>query len=233
MYKGALVDFDNADRLQPNNAWTLKTRGETKRQLADFKGSLVDLILFNRLQPNDAFTLEQLDLTKKAIEKAGISALEGQVSNLSVAATAPNEGCTVFLSYRVAEADREAREVKRRLEAKGVPTFVSSMDVPTGANWRREIAKNLKSCKVLIALGNRTYGVERTTSQGTLEELTIAKEYKRTVLVIQMCDQYDEIEAAMELRGLNALGRWTVGSPMPSDLEASLLANLRKLGISV
>ena len=41
--KGSLMDLDRADKVQPNDAWTLGQRGVTKIELKDLEGSLVDL----------------------------------------------------------------------------------------------------------------------------------------------------------------------------------------------
>jgi hypothetical protein len=54
----------------------------------------------------------------------------------------------VFVSYRVAEADTEARLLKARLWAEqGVPAFVSSLDIERGDDWRRVVARNLKTAQ--------------------------------------------------------------------------------------
>lgn len=45
-----------------------------------------------------------------------------------------------------------------------------------------------------MVLGTHTYGAESTSSQGTLEELTIAKALAKPLLVVQMCDRYKHTE---------------------------------------
>jgi tetratricopeptide (TPR) repeat protein len=52
-----LEDFDKADVLEPNNAFTLQRRGDVKRMLKDYQGALEDLNKANVLEPNNAFTL--------------------------------------------------------------------------------------------------------------------------------------------------------------------------------
>jgi hypothetical protein len=48
-----------------------------------------------------------------------------------------------------------------------------------------------------VALGTKTYGFEGTDTQGTLQEVVIAKKRKKELLVIQMCEQYESLEVRM------------------------------------
>jgi tetratricopeptide (TPR) repeat protein len=50
-YQGALNDFDKVDVLEPNNAFTLRSRGNVKRMLKDYQAALNDFDKAN------AFTL--------------------------------------------------------------------------------------------------------------------------------------------------------------------------------
>jgi hypothetical protein len=50
-------------------------------------------------------------------------------------------------SFRVKEADAEARLLKAKFAELGITAFVSSADIDTGANWRRVIGRNLDSCR--------------------------------------------------------------------------------------
>jgi tetratricopeptide (TPR) repeat protein len=52
-----LNDFDKADVLKPNNASTLRSRGNVKRMLKEYQGALDDLDKADVLEPNNAFTL--------------------------------------------------------------------------------------------------------------------------------------------------------------------------------
>jgi Flp pilus assembly protein TadD len=56
-YQGALEDLDKADVLEPNNAFTLRIRGDLKYMLHDYQGALQDLNKADVLEPNNAFTL--------------------------------------------------------------------------------------------------------------------------------------------------------------------------------
>jgi tetratricopeptide (TPR) repeat protein len=57
-YEGALEDLDEADVHDPNDAFTLKSRGNIKRMLKEYQGALEDLDKANVFEPNDAFTLK-------------------------------------------------------------------------------------------------------------------------------------------------------------------------------
>jgi tetratricopeptide (TPR) repeat protein len=56
-YQGALEDFDKCNGFQPNDACTLRRRGNVKRMLEDYQGALEDLDKADALEPNHAFTL--------------------------------------------------------------------------------------------------------------------------------------------------------------------------------
>jgi serine/threonine protein kinase len=56
-YQGALEDLDKADVLEPNNAFTLTSRGNVKETLKEYQGALEDLDKANVLEPNNAFIL--------------------------------------------------------------------------------------------------------------------------------------------------------------------------------
>ncbi|CAN5955250.1 unnamed protein product [Sphagnum jensenii] len=51
-------DFDKADVLQPNNAFTLRSRGVVKSRSKEYQGPLQDLDKVDVLEPNNAFTLK-------------------------------------------------------------------------------------------------------------------------------------------------------------------------------
>jgi tetratricopeptide (TPR) repeat protein len=53
-----LEDLDKADVLEPNNAFTLRTRGDVKMILREYRGALEDLDKVNVIEPNNAFTLK-------------------------------------------------------------------------------------------------------------------------------------------------------------------------------
>ncbi len=54
-YHGTLKDFDKVDVLEPNNAFTLKRRGDVKKMLQDYHEALEEFDKANVLKPNNAF----------------------------------------------------------------------------------------------------------------------------------------------------------------------------------
>ncbi|KAH8947331.1 hypothetical protein BDL97_11G035200 [Sphagnum fallax] len=67
-YQGALEDLDKADVLEPNNAFTLKTRGDVKRMLKEYPGALEDLDKAYVLEPNNVFTLMSCGIVKYMLD---------------------------------------------------------------------------------------------------------------------------------------------------------------------
>ncbi len=52
-YQGALEDLEQVDVLEPNNASSLRTRGNVKRMLKAYQGALETIDKVHQLQPND------------------------------------------------------------------------------------------------------------------------------------------------------------------------------------
>ncbi len=63
-----LLHNDKADVLEPNDAFTLKLRGDVKRKLDDYQGALEDLDKADVLEPNDAFTLNVRGAVKRKLD---------------------------------------------------------------------------------------------------------------------------------------------------------------------
>ncbi len=60
-YQGTLKDLSKADFLEPNNAFTLQSRGDVKKMLEDFDKT-------NFLEPNNAFTLQSCGNVKQKLK---------------------------------------------------------------------------------------------------------------------------------------------------------------------
>jgi len=63
-----LNDLDKADVLEPNNAFTLRSRGDVKKMLKDYQGALNDLDKADVLEPNNAFTLRSRGDVKRMLK---------------------------------------------------------------------------------------------------------------------------------------------------------------------
>ncbi|KAH8962719.1 hypothetical protein BDL97_05G115300 [Sphagnum fallax] len=101
-YQGALEDLNKADVLEPNDAFTLRSRGDVKGMLKDYKGALEDLNKANVLQPNDAFTLRKRGDVKRMLKD-----YQGALEDLNKAdVLEPNDAFTL----------RKRGDVKRLLK---------------------------------------------------------------------------------------------------------------------
>jgi tetratricopeptide (TPR) repeat protein len=101
-YQGALNDLDKADVLEPNNAFTLRSRGDVKKMLKNYEGALNDLDKADVLEPNHAFTLRSRGDVKKMLKN-----YEGALNDLDKAhVLEPNNACIL----------RSREDVKRMLK---------------------------------------------------------------------------------------------------------------------
>jgi tetratricopeptide (TPR) repeat protein len=64
-----LEDLNNANGLEPNNAFIFNNSGDVKRMLKDYQGALEDFQKANVLQPNNGFILKSLKDVKNKIMK--------------------------------------------------------------------------------------------------------------------------------------------------------------------
>jgi tetratricopeptide (TPR) repeat protein len=58
-YQGALEDLHKVDVLDPNNATTLKIRGNVKNMLHDYQGALEDLDKVDVFEPNKCIHFQE------------------------------------------------------------------------------------------------------------------------------------------------------------------------------
>jgi tetratricopeptide (TPR) repeat protein len=92
-YQGALEDLDKADVLEPNDAFTLRSRGDVKIMLKDYQGALEDLDKVDVLEPNDASTLSSHGPIKYILDD-----YEGALQDLDkVHVFEPNNASTLII----------------------------------------------------------------------------------------------------------------------------------------
>jgi tetratricopeptide (TPR) repeat protein len=97
-----LNDLDKADVLEPNDAFTLRSRGDVKKMLKDYQGALNDLDKADVLEPNHAFTLRSRGNVKRILEN-----YQGALNDLDKAdVLEPNHACIL----------RSRGDVKRMLK---------------------------------------------------------------------------------------------------------------------
>jgi hypothetical protein len=64
----------------------------------------------------------------------------------------------VFISYRMAEASKQAKALKQALEAQHISTFLC--DVLPGDDIARAISGALNKCHLAVIMGTSTYGTD-------------------------------------------------------------------------
>jgi tetratricopeptide (TPR) repeat protein len=90
-YQGALNDLDKADVLEPDNAFTLSSRGKVKRMLKVYQGALNDLDKADVLELDNAFTLSSRGDVKRLLKD-----YQGAVNDLDKAdVLEPNNAFTL------------------------------------------------------------------------------------------------------------------------------------------
>jgi tetratricopeptide (TPR) repeat protein len=109
-YQGALKDFQKANVLEPNDAFTLHSCGDVKRMLNDYQGALEDLDKANVLQPNNAVTLKVRGAIKRNLDD-----YEGALEDLDKADfLEPNDAFTLTV---YAHMNLSANKYQAALEA--------------------------------------------------------------------------------------------------------------------
>jgi hypothetical protein len=62
-----------------------------------------------------------------------------------------------FISFCAADSEEQALLLHEALQAAGTPGFISAENLGTGAQWRRDIAANLKACQVTFLIETASY----------------------------------------------------------------------------
>ncbi len=119
----------------------------------------------------------------------------------------------VFVSFRFAEAETEAKQIETKLSAKGVRTFVSGKQI-AGDSLQRVILGAFKSAEVIVILGTRTYGKETGGLFSTLQEMNLTIEDKKKMYLFKMCDRWEEIATRAAFSD-KKYKEWKVGEPIP------------------
>lgn len=112
----------------------------------------------------------------------------------------------IFISFRVSEAEREARALKRALERWDLRVFLC--DVRTGNDAGRAIIQALSECRMVVVLGTRTYGKQTKASYSTYQELRYIMEERKPFFLIKMCNAFTEHAARFHLTGTTQHHPW-------------------------
>ena len=127
----------------------------------------------------------------------------------------------VFISFRFAEAEAQAKELQQALQGQGLKTFVSN-EAP-GASLQEAISSALGQSRVQVMMATRTYGKKTNETFSTLQEMNYALNH--TPFLIKMCDAWEEPAAELALDG-RMYELWMPDMPMPSGLPDSIVAKM-------
>ena len=140
--------------------------------------------------------------------------------------------CTaeVFISFRFGESHAEALALKAALEARGVKTFLSNVDL--GDNLQRVIALALHSCRLVVILCSHTYGTPTNGLFDTGAEMNFVISQKKPYCLVRMIPfdanwALPEVTMAFPPSIMQSL--WLPADPMPADLVDQILTKLTKL----
>jgi hypothetical protein len=143
----------------------------------------------------------------------------------------------VFISFRFAEAHREALRLKAALEALGLVVFLS--DVSPGGDLQGVIADALASCKLAIILATKTYGAKTNGLFDTSAEMNYIVDNGRKpfylVRMIPFGEDWTEMRTTMAFPSSVMQKLWLAGNddPMPRDLVTEVCDKLRGLGVTI
>ena len=113
---------------------------------------------------------------------------------------------TVFISY--ATADRaQALKVCEAIESRGTPCWISTRDVPPGANYQEAIVQSLRTARAVVLV----FSEAANSSDEIKKELSLASRYRVPVIALRLKDVEPSDAFAYELstrQWINAFEGW-------------------------
>jgi hypothetical protein len=94
-------------------------------------------------------------------------------------------------------------------EATGLLCWISSRDVPLGANWSESIINAIRNCRAMVVI----FSENTNRSQQILKEIELARNYDVRILPVRIQDVPPEGPLAYHLSGI----RWLDAFPPPLD----------------
>jgi hypothetical protein len=128
---------------------------------------------------------------------------------------------TVFISFRMNEVMDEALQLKSKLEAFGVSTFVC--DTQPGGNLLSDISHAISNCDLAVILGTETFGIETDVKFSTLDELMHIRSERKPIFLIKMCDRFDSAEVRFCFPESTLYTEWPPHTAMPTGLVREIL----------
>jgi len=140
----------------------------------------------------------------------------------------------VFVSFRFAEAENEAKALGAALHALGVKAFVSG-EQAAGEMLQHVIQEAFKQAEVVVIMGSKTYGAHSGALFSTLQEMNLTMKYvKRGTKKMSLFrmfdpnDDFEEMAAEMALEGYK-YKLWLPGQPIPTGAASEIAAMVTKL----
>eukprot|EP00854_Cymbomonas_tetramitiformis_P021762 gene21762-26176_t len=117
-------------------------------------------------------------------------------------------GPDVFISYRVPECQKEAKQLDGALKERGLRCHLSTNQfedllLSGGDNWASHIFSAIDACTVFVVMGSATYGQQAATPRGELlatwEEINYAKRNYKPIFLIKLCGHFalPDVEALL------------------------------------
>jgi len=142
----------------------------------------------------------------------------------------------VFISFRFAEAHREALMIKAALEALGLVVFLSN--VSPGGDLQDVISEALGMCKFAIILATKTYGAKTNGLFDTSNEMNFIISQQKPFYLVRMIpfdENWAEMRTTVAFPPSIMQKFWLPGNgdPMPWDLVPEVCDKLRVLGVNI
>ncbi len=132
----------------------------------------------------------------------------------------------VFISHRLPFSPL-AHLLKQELESVGVATyFCDESTVPPGGDFVQSIVVALDACKLIVVLGNSTYG-QRTLGISTFEEMRYISEARKPFFLAKLCNaRFTEPETMFRLSGCIQYYKWlsSMEHPPATDTDDDVRA---------
>ena len=139
----------------------------------------------------------------------------------------------VFISLRWGESKREAMELQRLLQSRGLRVFGPLDEHLPGDNIVDKTVAAFEGSRLVIMMASRTYGREGSTWYTTFAEMTYTIALRKPFFLIRMIPWETEFEeASTQLTLTNDIMAvvWLPGTPMPAQLVEQVLEKLDRPG---
>ena len=137
----------------------------------------------------------------------------------------------VFVSFRFAEAEAEAKALQAALAAKGVGAFVSGAQ-SAGDDLQERILGAFKKAEVVVIMGSKTYGAATGPLFSTRQEMNLTLEDvsagTKKMYLFKMCDAWEEIPTRAALSS-KKYKEWMAGKPIPAGAVDEIVSLLDPL----